>query len=85
MPPHHFTSVLNSTFRILFRPPKSSEHQPRFSSGASGAAGLPFLPLAACPGGHWGAVYWGLPSPAALLDARVVRQIHLHSHHGSRC
>lgn len=47
----------------------------------SGAAGLPSVPLAVGPCGLRGAVYRGLPPPAALLDARVVRQIHLHPYH----
>lgn len=49
----------------------------------AGAAGVQFVPLAAGPGGPWGAVYGGLPSPAALLVARVVREVHLHSYHSS--
>lgn len=56
-----------------------------FSPLAEGAPGLLFVPLASGPGGPRGAVLWGLPSPAALLVARVVRQIHLHSHHGPWC
>lgn len=39
------------------------------------------MSLAAGPGGPRGAVYRGLPSPGALLDARMVRQVHLHSYH----
>lgn len=58
---------------------------PLFSFYRLGAAGLQTVSLAAGPGGPWGAVYGGLPSPAALLDARVVRQIHLHSYHSSWC
>lgn len=50
-----------------------------------GAAGLPSVSLAAGPGGPRGAVYRGLPPPAALLDARVVCQIHLHSYHSPWC
>lgn len=50
-----------------------------------GAAGLLSMSLAAGPGGPWGAVYRGLPPPAALLDARVVRQIHLHPYHSPWC
>lgn len=49
--------------------------------GRDGAAGLPSVPLAVGPRGPRGAVYRGLPPPAALLDARVVRQIHLHPYH----
>lgn len=55
--------------------------QPLFSFHPLGAAGLPFVSLAAGPCGHRGAVYRGLPPPAALLDARVVRQIHLQPYH----
>ena len=50
-----------------------------------GAAGLPSLSLATGPGGPRGAVHRGLPPPAALLDARVVRQIHLHPYHSPWC
>lgn len=39
----------------------------------SGAAGVPSVPLAACARGSWGTVYWRLPPPAAVLDARMVR------------
>lgn len=39
----------------------------------SGAAGVPSVPLAACACGSWGAVYWRLPPPAVVLDARMVR------------
>lgn len=42
---------------------------PLFSFHPLGAAGLPSVSLAAGPGGPWGAVYRGLPPPAALLDA----------------
>lgn len=55
--------------------------RPLFSFHPLGAAGLPSVSLAAGPGGPRGAVYRGLPPPAALLDAGVVRQIHLHSYH----
>lgn len=44
-----------------------------FSFHPSGAAGLPSVSLAAGPRGPRGTVYRGLPPPAALLDARVVR------------
>lgn len=47
----------------------------------AGAAGLPSVPLAAGPGRPRSAVYRGLPPAAALLDARVVRQVHLHPDH----
>lgn len=77
MPLLHFTSV--SEF-VLF---SLSECTPLFSLYPLGAAGLQTVSLAAGPGGPWGAVYRGLPSPTALLDARVVRQIHLHSYHSS--
>ncbi len=46
-----------------------------------GAAGLPSVSLAAGSGGPRGALHRRLPPPAALLDARVVRQIYLHSYH----
>ena len=46
-----------------------------------GATRLPSMSLAAGPDGPWGAVYRGLPPPGALLDARVVRQIHLQPYH----
>lgn len=61
-------------FRLIKLQPLSSFHP-------LGAAGLPSVSLAAGPGGPRGAVYRGLPPPAALLDARVVRQIHLHPYH----
>lgn len=56
-----------------------------FSCHPSGAAELPSVSLAAGPGGPWGAVYRRLPPPVALLDARVVRQIHLHPYHSPWC
>lgn len=43
------------------------------------------MPVAAGPGGPRRAVHRGLPPPAALLDAGVVRQVHLHSNHSPRC
>lgn len=58
---------------------------PLFSFHPLGAAGLPSVSLAAGPGGRWCVVYRGLPPPAALLDARVVREIHLHSYHSPWC
>lgn len=41
------------------------------------------MSLADGPGGPRGAMYRGLSPPAALLDARVVREIHLHPYHSS--
>lgn len=38
----------------------------------SGAAGVPSVPLAACACESWGTLYWRLPPPAAVLDARMV-------------
>lgn len=31
------------------------------------------MPLAACARRAWGTVYWRLPPPAVVLDARMVR------------
>lgn len=80
MPHFHLTSVSIAEFvfwlvtALLF-----------FSFNPLGAAGLPSVSLAAGPGGPWGAVYGRLPPPVALLDARVVHQIHLHPYHSPWC
>lgn len=57
------------------------QHSSFSSFNPLGAAGLPSVSLAAGPCGPWGAVYRRLPPPVALLDARVVCQIHLHPYH----
>lgn len=59
--------------------------RPLFCSRPLGAAGLPSVSLAGGPRGPRGAVHGGLPPPAALLDAGVVRQIHLHPYHSPWC
>lgn len=51
----------------------------------SGVAGLPSVSMADSPCGPWRGLYSGLSPPAALLDARVVREIHLHPYHSSWC
>lgn len=56
-----------------------------FFTCPQGAAGLPPVSLAACPCGLRCVVYRGLPPLAALLDARMVRQVHLHPYHSPWC
>lgn len=73
-PFYFFASVRICAFQLIRGPPL-------FSLKPLGATGLPSLPLAGGVGWPWGAVYRGLASSAAVLDARVVCQIHLHSYH----
>ena len=51
----------------------------------SGGARLSFVSVATSTRWPWGAAHWGLPPSLAVLDARMVRQIHLHPHYSARC
>lgn len=74
-----FLILINSLCEFVCFPAYQTAPCLRFH--ASGAAGLPSVSLADGPGGPRGALYRGLPPPAALLDARMVCEIHLHPYH----